>query len=109
MRAAGATVRHAGDAVRFGSTDEEWLALVGKNGWIAIMRDRKIRRRHLELAMLKAADVMAFAFTGGEATARDTAAAVCPRLIKFANMSVSEPRPFLYTFGASGLPAKVKL
>lgn len=87
----------------------EWLAVVGERGWIALMRDQKIRRRPLELAVLKAAGVAAFAFTGGEATALETAAAICPRLVKFANIAISEPRPFLYTFGASGSPTRVKL
>lgn len=66
MKDAGANVRHAGDAVPLGSVDEDWLALVGQNQWIALMRDQMIRRRPLELAVLKSAGVMAFAFTGGQ-------------------------------------------
>lgn len=109
MRTAGATVRHAGDAVPLGSADEDWLTVAGSRGWIALMRDQRIRRRRLELTTLQSAGVAAFVFTGGEATAQDTAAAIVPRLVKFANMSISEPRPFLYTFGQSGHLSRVSL
>jgi len=109
MRSAGATVRHVGEAIPFGSSDQHWLTAAGEHGWIALMRDQRIRRRPLELASLKAAGIAAFAFTGGQATAQDTATAICPKLVKFANMAISEPRPFLYTFGTAGSLSKVRL
>jgi hypothetical protein len=109
MQAAGATIRRAGADIPSGSTDEHWLEVVGKNHWIALMRDQRIRRRRLETEALKAHGVAAFAFTGGQETALQTAETVCPLLIKFANMSVSEPKPFLYTFGVAGSLSKVKL
>jgi hypothetical protein len=109
MRAAGAQVRRVGEDIPYGATDEEWLEVVGNNHWIALMRDQKIRRRRLEIDALRAHSVAAFAFTGGQETAEQTAKTICPLLIKFANMSVSEPKPFLYTFGVSGSLSKVKL
>lgn len=109
MQVAGANVRRVGPDIQKGSTDEEWLEIVGKNNWIALMRDQKIRRRRLETEALKTHGVAAFAFTGGQETAQQTAQTICPLLVKFANMSVSEPKPFLYTFGVSGTLSKVKL
>jgi hypothetical protein len=109
MQAAGANVRRVGVDILFGSTDDAWLEIVGQNHWIALMRDQKIRRRRLEIEALKAHEVAAFAFTGGQETADQTAKTICPLLFKFANMSVSEPKPFLYTFGISGSLSKVKL
>jgi len=109
MQAAGANVRRVGDDVPYGSPDEMWLETVGKNKWIALMRDQRIRRRRLETEALKAHGVAAFAFTGGQETAQQTAQTICPLLVKFANMNVSEPKPFLYTFGVSGTLSKVKL
>jgi PIN like domain len=108
MRAAGANVRHVGDAVPYGSADEDWLTEIGSRGWIALMRDQKVRKRPLEIAALKAAGVAAFAYTGGQATALNTAEAICPRLVKFANMAVSEPKPFLFTFGVAGSLSRVR-
>ncbi len=109
MRAAGAAVRCVGEDIPYGSADEVWRSVVGSRGWIALMRDQRIRRRPLELAALQAAGVAAFVFTGGQATAQDTAAAVVSRLVKFANMAISEPRPLLYTFGRSGHLSQVRL
>jgi hypothetical protein len=74
-----------------------------------LMRDQKIRRRRLEQEALRAAGVAAFVFTGGQATAQDTVAAIVPQLVKFANMAVSESRPFLYSFGKTGHLSRVGL
>jgi hypothetical protein len=109
MQAAGANVRRVGADVPYGSPDEVWLEIVGKNKWVALMRDQRIRRRRLETVALKAHGVAAFAFTGGQETAQQTAQTICPLLVKFANMNVSEPKPFLYTLGVSGTLSKVKL
>jgi hypothetical protein len=70
MQVAGANVRRVGPDIQKGSTDEEWLEIVGKNNWIALMRDQKIRRRRLETEALKTHGVAAFAFTGGQETAQ---------------------------------------
>jgi hypothetical protein len=109
MQAAGANVRRVGPDIPPGSADEVWLEIVGRNNWIALMRDQRIRRRRLETEALKIHGVAAFAFTGGQETAQQTAQTICPLLVKFANMIVSEPKPFLYTFGVSGTLSKVKL
>jgi hypothetical protein len=106
---AGPTVRHPGDAIQFGTPDEEWLAECGANGWIVLTRDQHIRRRPLELASLTASGVAAFAFTGGQATALETADAVGLLLQKMVNISVSEPRPSLYTFGLAARLNRVRL
>jgi hypothetical protein len=45
----------------------------------------------------------------GEATAEDTAIVATALLQKFADMAVSEPKPFLYTFGLARRLSKVKL
>jgi hypothetical protein len=109
MCSAGASVRRVGVDVPFGSDDEVWLRLAGANGWIALMRDQRVRRRRLEREALKAYGVAAFAFTGGQETATHTAQTICSLLTKFANMYVSEPKPFLYTFGVSGSLSRVHL
>jgi hypothetical protein len=109
MQAAGANVRRVGIDVPHGSDDDVWLELVGRSKCIALMRDQRVRRRKLEIEALKAHRVGAFAFTGGQETAQRTAQTICPLLIKFANMHVSEPKPFLYTFGVSGSLTRVNL
>ena len=102
MRAAGAQVRHAGEALPFGACDQDWLTVCGDKGWIVLTRDEHIRRRRLEREALKAARVAVFAFTKGEATAADTADVVLRLLGKFVSIALSERRPFLWTFGLAG-------
>jgi hypothetical protein len=109
MRSAGAGVRHAGEAFPFGTADEIWLSEAGKKRWIVLTRDQKIRWRRLELDALLAAGTAAFAFSAGQATAAETAGIVVKLLQKMANMSVSERKPFLYTFGMSGSLSRVRL
>jgi hypothetical protein len=109
MRTAGATVRHAGEAFPFGTADAVWLAECGQRKWVVLSRDQRIRRRPLELMALQESGVAAFVFTGGEATAEDTAIVTTALLQKFVDMAVSEPKPFLYTFGLARRLSKVKL
>jgi len=105
----GAIVRHAGEAFPSATHDEVWLAECGARGWIVLMRDKHVRRRPLELAALRAANVAAFVCTAGQATAEDTATAVARLVHKFVNISISEPKPCLYTFGISGSLTRIKL
>jgi hypothetical protein len=58
---------------------------------------------------LERAGVAAFVFTGGAATGAETAATIVRLIRKFANMAVSEPRPFMYTFGLSGNLTRIKV
>lgn len=101
-------LKHAGGAIPFGATDDIWLNECGKNGWIVLTRDKHIRRRRLEREALKASGVAAFALTSGAATAAETANTIERLLQKLVNMSVSEPKPFLFTFGLSGRLTKVR-
>jgi hypothetical protein len=102
MREAGANLVTPFEADLAGSTDEEWLAAIGEKGWLALMRDQNIRRRALERRALVAAGVGAFVCTAGEATAGEVRDAVTGLLQKMVNVAVSEPRPFIFTFGLAG-------
>ena len=109
LRAAGANVEHAGGAFPFGSADSLWLTGCGDRGWIVLMRDNRVRYRLLERIALEQAGVAAFVFTEGTATAADTAVTIVRLIRKMANMAISEPKPFLYSFGSSGHLNRVKV
>jgi len=109
MRAAGANVEHAGGAFPFGTRDEDWLTACGERSWIVLTRDQRIRRRVLERLAIQQSGAAVFALTAGEATAAETADVVTRLLLKCANMAVSEPKPFLYTFGLAGRLSRVRL
>src|SRR5262249_38752192 len=101
MRAMGARVEHAGLAFPRRTPDEEWLAVCGERRWVVLTRDKHIRRRVLEREALRIHGVGAFAFTGGQATGTETAEIRQRLLLKMVNIAISEPRPFLYTFGST--------
>jgi PIN like domain len=102
MRQAGASIVTPFDAGLAGSTDEVWLSAIGEKRWLALMRDQNIRRRVLERRALVAAGVGAFVCTAGEATAVEITATVVALLRKIVNVAISEPRPFIFTFGLGG-------
>ena len=109
LRLRGVTVEHAGGAVPFGASDETWLSKCGDNGWIVLARDKRIRHRRLELDSLTSHGVAAFVFICGQATAAETADIVDSLLQKFVNMAVSEPKPFMYTFGRGKRLSRIAL
>jgi hypothetical protein len=69
MLSLGARVERAGEAFPFGASDTVWLAGCGQRGWVALTRDRNIRRRALERRAIRESGAAVFVFIGGEATA----------------------------------------
>lgn len=109
MREAGANVEHAGGVFPFGTADEVWLTACGRRNWIVLTRDQRIRRRVLEREAIRQSGAAVFALTAGQATAAQVADVVVRLLVKLAHMAVSEPKPFLYTFGLSGRLNRARL
>ena len=102
-------MRRPGVDIPFGTPDQSWLRTAGEKGWIVLMRDQRVRHRPLEIQALREAGVAAFVFTAGQATAQHTAEVVIGKLRTLVNLSVSEPRPFLYTLSAGGSLSRLKL
>lgn len=109
LRKDGIEHTRVGVAVPAGAADEVWLEAVGKNGWFALTRDQRIRYRPLERQALVRHGVGVFTFTGGQATGEQTALRICALMPKFKHLCTKERRPFLFTFGLMGSPAKVTL
>jgi predicted nuclease of predicted toxin-antitoxin system len=53
--------------------DVQWIAEVGRRGWVAVTRDQRIRHRPNELAAVRAAGLHLFALTSGNLSAAETA------------------------------------
>jgi hypothetical protein len=93
LRECGATVERAGAAFPFGTQDEIWLTACGERGWIALTRDKRIRRRVLEREAIRLSGGAVFALTVGEATAAETADVITKLL--GSRLAVSPRRPSL--------------
>ena len=109
LTAAGVNVRRPGRDVPFGTPDEDWLTLAGQNGWITLLRDKRVRHREVERTAIVEAKVAAFIFTGGQVSADGTTQTLLRLLDKMINIAMSEPRPFLYTITASGTLGRTRL
>jgi hypothetical protein len=104
---AGARVERLTKHFPKGTSDEEWLALAGKSGWVVLTRDKRIRYRTLERLALMAAGVRAFVFTGGNVTLGETAAVLARSVPRIRALCSREPGPFIYHFGVSGRPRRM--
>ncbi len=60
LRAAGLKVEIHDDHLPQDAEDPEWLTLAGKNNWIVITRDERIRYRRAQMEALRRARVRAF-------------------------------------------------
>jgi hypothetical protein len=109
LTAASVAFERVGIAVPFGASDEDWLEVVGRNGWVALSRDQRIRYRTLERQALIRHGAATFTFTGGQATGEQTAQRVVELLPRMRLIALGEQRPFIYTFGLAGPLARVRL
>ena len=107
LRAAGASLERLTEHFLKGTADETWLAHAGRNGWVVLTRDKRIRYRQLERLALREARVRAFVFTGGNVTVAETAAILVRALPRMARISRVNAGPFIYHIGRSGKPIKM--
>ncbi|MGE4113596.1 MAG: hypothetical protein AB7G36_05425 [Candidatus Nanopelagicales bacterium] len=87
--------------------DVEWLELAGRNGWVVLMKDDRIRYRRTEREALVTHNVRAFCLSGGNLRAADMADQFLNVLDRMA-AACAEPPPCLYVVSASGM-RKVQL
>lgn len=87
------------------AADEVWLAHVGRLGWVAVFRDRRIRYRPAELAALKGQAVRAVSITTKrDLKIEDQATLIGRQMFKIEALA-GEPAAY-YTLNASGLRRK---
>ena len=53
LRSAGISCELHDDHLPIDAPDEDWIALAGRNGWIALTKDKNIRNRHAQLDSIK--------------------------------------------------------
>jgi predicted nuclease of predicted toxin-antitoxin system len=85
------------------ATDEEWLATVGKNGWVVFTKDQKIRYHTRELGALISHGVRAFVLTAQNITAEEMAAIFLHARGKIEKFLSSNDGPFMVAVARSGV------
>jgi hypothetical protein len=71
LRLTGKNVEHVLDTFPQGTKDEEWLDYAGKNQLVLITKDKGIRRKPNEKALLLKYGVVAFYLGGSESSGHD--------------------------------------
>lgn len=83
--------------------DREWLAEAGRQGWLVITRDKKIRTRPAERRAIAEGKVRCFVFTQKkDATKEEYLALIERALPAMERIVASVPPPFLYSVDGLG-------
>lgn len=82
--------------------DIDWLTRAGREGWVVLMKDERIRYRLVERMALVDHQVRAFCLTSGNLRAAEMAQLYIAVLDKLA-AACADPGPFLYVVSRSGL------
>jgi PIN like domain len=85
-----------------GTPDETWLPLVGKNGWILITADKRMRYNLLERRALEHNAVREFVFASGNLSGNEMAVALEMAFGKMRKMCRKLSPPFVATITRKG-------
>jgi predicted nuclease of predicted toxin-antitoxin system len=102
LREAGAVIHVHEEHFAADARDEDWLAVVGRKGWIVLTKDRKIRYRAIERVALMNAGVGAFVLTAGNLNAGEMAQAFVKALPRIHKFLAKHRRPFIANVTSSG-------
>ena len=89
-------------------SDEEWLAEAGNNGWLVIVRDKKVRTRPGERATLLRHGVGCFILNQRQDPTRwEYLQLLTKTMDEMEERFASTPRPFIYTIDRQGVFRRV--
>jgi hypothetical protein len=93
--------RHLSHFLR-GILDEAWLPFVGKNGWILLTTDKRMRYNLLEKRALSTNAVREFVFASGNLSGRDMASALELALGRIQRLCRKMEPPFVAAITKTG-------
>jgi predicted nuclease of predicted toxin-antitoxin system len=102
LRQAGFNIEVHDDHFAQDATDEEWLAAVGKDGWVVFTKDQRIRYHTRELGALISHGVRAFVLTARDVTAQEMAAIFLRARGKIEKFLSKNDGPFMVAVARSG-------
>jgi hypothetical protein len=75
--------------------DDEWLARAGREGWIVLTKDKRIRYRHAEIEAIRMHRVKAFVLASGSLTGQQQAARFVANVERI-RAAAQDAGPFVY-------------
>lgn len=91
--AAGARIEKHSAHFKDDDPDEDWLPVVGAEGWIVLSKDERIRKRRNERDALMNAKVGAYLLTNANMTGKDMASAFVSALPRMTSQARSIENP----------------
>ncbi len=96
LRQAGEEVKVHDEHFRQNTEDEVWLEKVGKQGWIVLTKDSRIRYHANEVNALWKARVRAFVLTArGDLQGKEMATIFIKALVSMKKLATETPPPFI--------------
>jgi hypothetical protein len=102
LREAGFEVVAHDDRFPPGTPDATWLAEAGRQHWVVLTRDKRIRYREVERRALERSGVAAFVLAGKSLTGAEMAAALRAALPRMLRLLRKRSPPFIATVGPKG-------
>ncbi|MBI2302683.1 MAG: hypothetical protein HYU66_27570 [Armatimonadetes bacterium] len=95
LRGAGARVEVHDDHFRQDCPDQEWLAEVGRRGWVVLTKDHRIAYRTLERLAVAESNVRMLVLVGGDLSGEQMAAAFVRALQRMQRFAREHDPPFI--------------
>ncbi|NOT49597.1 MAG: hypothetical protein HOP17_17875 [Acidobacteria bacterium] len=95
LELAGAIVHLHDDHFAQNVEDQVWLSAVGKQGWLVLTKDQRIRRRPLERDALMNANLKVFCFMSGNISFAEMADIIAKALPAVKNLADNTSPPFI--------------
>ena len=103
LRSAGMKVEAHDEHLPPDAPDEDWIALVGRMGWVALTKDKNIRYRTAELESIMRNAARVIVIRARNATGSDIAELLVKGRHRIARFAARTPAPFVAAIDRSGM------
>lgn len=103
LRAAGMRIELHDDHFKEDTPDEKWLVTVGARGWVALTKDKGIRRKPQEREAVLTANVRLFTLASGSMTGQEMADIYLQNRLRIGRFLKNHAPPFVAVVSRSGI------
>ena len=95
LRSKGVAVEVHDDHLPLDAPDEDWIALVGREGWVAVTKDKRIRYRASEYGSIEEHLARVLVLRTSNAKGPDIGRMLASSIDRIARFAAKTPAPFL--------------
>lgn len=82
--------------------DVDWMRFATERGWLILTKDKRVRRRPIELGLIRTAGAASFILTGGDLSGADQSAIFVRAAARIAKLATTHTRPLIASISRSG-------